>query len=247
MNPFLKMVCFSSLFLSALFFRPYCSLASGPELSNSKDFQQERKNMVMTQIETRGVKDPRVLAAMRNVKRHLFVPADMIAYAYDDNALPIEHRQTISQPYIVALMTELAQIKPTDKVLEIGTGSGYQTAILAELAQNVYSIEIIKELTQQAKEKLISLGYTNIDIKHGDGYQGWPQEAPFDAVIVTAAPDEIPQELIKELKVGGRMVIPLGDIFQDLYVITKNADGTITKQNVIPVRFVPMVHGKGKE
>lgn len=200
--------------------------------------------MVVTQIEARGVRDTRVLEAMKKVKRHLFVPDRMRRRAYNDNALPIEEDQTISQPYIVGLMTELAGIEPEDEVLEIGTGSGYQAAILAELAEKVYSIEIIKVLADQATARLQDLGYKNIKIRHGDGYLGWPEAAPFDAILVTAAAPEIPQELVKQLKTGGRMVIPLGDFFQELYLITKNEDGSITKEHIIPVRFVPMVKQK---
>lgn len=197
--------------------------------------------MVETQIIARGIKDPRVLSALRKVKRHLFLPEGMKLYAYQDSALPIEERQTISQPYIVALMTELARLTPEARVLEIGTGSGYQVAVLAELCKEVYSIELIKPLADKAKERLNGLGYKNIEIRHGDGYQGWPEAAPFDAILVTAAAPDVPEELIKELKTGGRLVIPLGDFFQELYVITKNEDGSVKKENMIPVRFVPMV------
>jgi protein-L-isoaspartate(D-aspartate) O-methyltransferase len=205
------------------------------------DTEALRRTMVKTQIEARGVKDPRVLAAMTKVKRHLFSPAGMEAVAYEDGALPIEKNQTISQPYIVGLMTELARIRPQDKILEIGTGSGYQTAILAELSSSVYSTEIIKELEQQAQERLLRLGYKNIHVKNADGYKGWPEAAPFDAIIVTAAAPEVPEELIHQLKAGGRMVIPLGNAVQELYVITKDARGGIKKELIIPVRFVPMV------
>ncbi len=218
---------------------------SGP-LSEEQKYQQERKQMVDTQIQARGVKDPGVLRAMLKVPRHLYVPQRLKTHAYEDNALPIENNQTISQPYIVALMTELAQLKPDDKVLEIGTGSGYQAAVLAEIVKDVYTIEIIGELAEQAKKRLDSLGYKNIHIRHGNGYLGWPEHAPFDAIIVTAAPKDIPQELVRQLKTGGRMVIPLGSLYQDLYVITKREDGTIEKRHVIPVRFVPMVGNNEK-
>lgn len=215
--------------------------------AGERDFDQQRNAMVTEQIVARGVKDQKVLAAMLKVKRHLFVPENMERHAYEDSALPTEKNQTISQPYIVALMTELADIRPEDKILEIGTGTGYQTAILAELARKVYSIDLIKELAEGAKKRLDQLGYKNIWIKDGDGYQGWPKESPFDAIIVTAAAQEIPEELVKELKPNGKMVIPLGDFFQDLVVITKNPDGTINKKNIIPVRFVPMIKNKQKE
>jgi protein-L-isoaspartate(D-aspartate) O-methyltransferase len=210
-------------------------------------YTDSRKVMVESHIQARGVKDPKVLAAMLKVKRHLFVPENMRPHAYDDNPLPIGHNQTISQPYIVALMTELAEIKPTDKVLEIGTGSGYQTAILAELSRNVYTIEIIEGLAKDSEKRLKEQGYKNIEVRCGDGYQGWPEQAPFDAILVTAAAPLIPEELIKQLKPGARLVIPLGDMFQELYIITKDKDGNIRKEQNIPVRFVPMVEGKKKK
>ncbi len=204
-------------------------------------YEQQRKNMVASQVEARGIKDKEVLQALLKVKRHLFVPADIRSHAYEDNALPIDKNQTISQPYIVALMTELAGIKPDDKVLEIGTGSGYQTAILAELTKNVFSMEIIEALAHDAKTRLAHLGYRNIAIRSGNGTAGWPEEAPFDVIIVTAAAKNIPGELVRELKPGGRMVIPIGSITQELFVITKNKDGTLNQQEIIPVRFVPIV------
>ncbi len=222
----------------------FSGLAACQPLSYIYDDGQERRDMVDNQLRARGIKDERVLGAMLKVKRHLFVPENAKSYAYIDAALPIDNKQTISQPYIVALMTELAQIKPDDRVLEIGTGSGYQAAILAELADEVYSIEIIEELAHQATDRLAGLGYKNIRIKHGDGYKGWPEASPFDVILVTAAAKDIPEELLEELKPGGRMVIPLGDILQELYRITKNPDGSINKEHIIPVRFVPMVRGK---
>jgi protein-L-isoaspartate(D-aspartate) O-methyltransferase len=215
--------------------------------SDDQDYEDKRKKMVVNQIQARGITDDRVLNALLKVKRHLFVPERIKLYAYEDNALPIDNNQTISQPYIVALMTDLAKINPQDKVLEIGTGSGYQAAILAELAKEVYSIEIIKELADEARAMLSTLGYKNIEIRHGDGYLGWREAAPFDAIIVTAAAKKVPLELVRQLKPGGRMVIPLGDFFQDLYVVTKKEDGSIMQQHIIPVRFVPMVHGAKKE
>jgi len=214
-----------------------------PEDPENK-FEIERRGMVTNQIRGRNVSDEKVLQAMLKVKRHLFLPENVKRHAYEDSALPIEKNQTISQPYIVALMTELADLKPEYKILEIGTGSGYQAVILAQLVKKVYTIEIIPELAEQAKERLKELGYENIEILAGDGYKGYPQEAPFDAIIVTAAAPEIPQELIKQLKTGGRMVIPLGDIFQELYCVTKKEDGAFEQKNIIPVRFVPMVKAK---
>ncbi|MFH0940778.1 MAG: protein-L-isoaspartate(D-aspartate) O-methyltransferase [Candidatus Omnitrophota bacterium] len=230
----------ASFLLMCGLFNPNPSFPEDPE----NEFEKERRDMVTDQIRGRGVSDEKVLQAMLKVKRHLFLPEGAKRHAYEDSALPIEKNQTISQPYIVALMTELADLKPEYKVLEIGTGSGYQAAVLAELVSKVYTIEIIPELAQQAKERLKKLGYKNIEIMAGDGYKGWPQEAPFDAIIVTAAAQEIPLELVKQLKTGSRMVIPLGDIFQELYCITKQEDGTFEQRNIIPVRFVPMVKGR---
>ena len=200
--------------------------------------------MVDKQIKSRGVKDKAVLEAMRRVPRHLFVPPDMVDSAYDDNPLPIGHGQTISQPYIVALMTELLRLKSDSKVLEIGTGSGYQTAILAELAATVYTIEIVKPLVNPAQELLKSLGYQNIFFRYGDGHEGWLEEAPFDAIIVTAAPKHVPEPLVQQLAMGGRMAIPVGDYYQDLALLTKTEHG-VQKKDVTGVRFVPMT-GKAK-
>lgn len=199
--------------------------------------------MVERQIESRGVKDPRVLAAMRATPRHLFVPPELRSQAYGDHPLPIGHGQTISQPYIVAAMTELLDIRPESKVLEIGTGSGYQTAVAARLASHVYSIEIVPELARAASALLAKLGIRNVTVREGDGYQGWPEHAPFDRIIVTAAPPEIPAKLIEQLKAGGKMVIPVGKspLDQELLVVDKLPDGKIRQRSVFPVRFVPMV------
>lgn len=205
-------------------------------------YARKRAQMVDEQIKRRGVSDEKVLTAMRSVKRHLFVSAVRRYAAYGDYPLAIGYRQTISQPYIVAYMTEAALLSPGDKVLEIGTGSGYQAAILAEIVEKVYTIEIMQPLAEEAQKRLKDLGYTNIFIRHGDGYKGWPEEAPFDAIVVTAAPTAIPEELVGQLKVGGRMVIPVGSFYQELYRITKTEDG-VKKENLLPVRFVPMVHG----
>jgi protein-L-isoaspartate(D-aspartate) O-methyltransferase len=199
-----------------------------------------RARMVETQIVARGVRDPRVLAAMRKVPRHLFVDAAQRAEAYEDHPLPIPGNQTISQPYIVALMTELLELKPTSRVLEIGTGSGYQSAVLAELAKEVYTIEIVPELASLAAKRLTELAYGNVRTREGDGYRGWPEEAPFDAVIVTAAPERIPQPLLDQLAPGGVMVIPVGGFFQELKVFRKSVDGRVTERDILPVRFVPM-------
>jgi len=201
----------------------------------------ERKRMVDTQIAARGVTDGRVLDALNRVPRHAFVPDYLSREAYTDRPLPIGHDQTISQPYIVALMTEAARIQPQDKILEIGTGSGYQAAVLSLLARAVFSIEIIAQLAEGAAARLKKMGYDNVTVKCGDGYKGWPEEAPFDAIVVTAAPPSLPKELIRQLKPGGRLVVPVGTLFQDLVLLTKETDGTTHQECLIPVRFVPMV------
>ncbi|MDD5299727.1 MAG: protein-L-isoaspartate(D-aspartate) O-methyltransferase [Gallionella sp.] len=188
---------------------------------------------------------PEVVAAMGKVERHRFVPATLAAVAYLNRPIPIGHGQTISQPFIVALMTELMKIKKGDRVLEIGTGSGYQAAVLAEIAGSVYTIEIIEPLGQEAGERLKSLGYRNVETRVGDGYYGWPQAAPFDAIMVTAAASHVPPPLLKQLKPGGRMVIPLGTQFmtQYLMLVEKQQDGTLTTRQILPVRFVPLTGG----
>lgn len=206
------------------------------------DYAQARKRMVEEQLAAPGrdISDSRVLKAMATVPRHEFVPAAVRDRAYGDHPLPIGYGQTISQPYVVAFMTEKLAPKPTDRVLEIGTGSGYQAAVLAGLVAEVYSIEIVEELAKQAEADLKRLGYTNVKVRHGDGYLGWPEAAPFDAIIVTAAPDHVPKPLVDQLKEGGRLVIPVGESgFQTLYLMTKR--GTqLERQAVLPVRFVPM-------
>lgn len=203
----------------------------------------ERQMMVDLQIAARGVTDPRVLAAMRKVERHLFVPARLRSVAYADEPLPIGNGQTISQPYIVAYMTEALRVRPEDRVLEIGTGSGYQTAILAELAKFVYTIDIVKELADTARERLSSLGYKNIEVAWGDGYKGWPEKAPFDAIMITAAPPELPYEAAGQLAELGRMIVPVGSFFQELQLLKKTVSGFNVKP-LLPVRFVPMVRRK---
>jgi len=213
------------------------------ELDPKGDFRTMREKMVERQIKARGVKDARVLSSMLKVERHLFVPKELQTSAYADQPLPIGEGQTISQPYIVALMTELLELKGEEKVLEIGTGSGYQAAILAELAKEVYTIEIIETLATSAKKALLQLGYQNITAKAGDGYLGWPEVAPFDAIIVTAAPDHIPKPLLEQLKEGGRMVVPVGTYSQVLKRIIKRS-GRIETSDIIPVVFVPMT-GEG--
>jgi protein-L-isoaspartate(D-aspartate) O-methyltransferase len=198
--------------------------------------------MVDEQLKTRGIKSVSVLNAMQNVPRHLFVPEHLHSHAYDDSPLPIGQRQTISQPYIVAFMTEQLEPIPGMKILEIGTGSGYQTAVLAYLGCEVYTIELLEELAAEAKKTFSALDLNNIKARHGNGYEGWAEEAPFDAIIVTAAPDVIPEKLIEQLKECGKMIIPVGTVYsaQELKIILKK-DGKIIEKDLLPVRFVPMV------
>ena len=196
--------------------------------------------MVQQQLMTRGITDARVLAAMAKVPREEFVPPESRAASYEDGPLPIGHGQTISQPYIVAFMTEQLRPKPSDRVLEVGTGSGYQAAILAGLVKDVYTIEIIDALAKDAEATLQRLGYKNVHVRVGDGYRGWPEHAPFDAITVTCAPDHVPQPLIDQLKEGGRMIIPVGGFGnQELYLLEKK-NGQLQRRSVLPVRFVPM-------
>jgi protein-L-isoaspartate(D-aspartate) O-methyltransferase len=208
----------------------------------SKQWSDKANSMVKYQIEKRGITNTDVLQVMRNTPRHLFVPPALSIMAYDDYPLPIGEEQTISQPYIVALMTDLLDLKGNEKILEIGTGSGYQAAVLSQLVDSVYTIEIVESLANTAKKRLDNLNYKNVVVKHGDGYKGWPSLAPFDAIIVTAAPEKVPQTLIDQLKIGGCIVIPVGDKLQELQLITKSSSNKIKRKTVIPVRFVPMVH-----
>ena len=210
---------------------------------NDPNFDRLRKLMIKNQLQSRGIRDDAVLKVMRSVERHNFVPENYRDRAYSDGPLPIGHGQTISQPYIVAFMTEQLQVSSQHKVLEIGTGSGYQAAILGELAKHVFTIEIIPELAEGAKNILNHLSYKNITVRAGDGYKGWPEEAPFERIMVTAAPTEIPQTLIDQLAPGGRLILPVGAQFlvQYLWVIEKDDQGTVTKEKILPVRFVPMV------
>jgi protein-L-isoaspartate(D-aspartate) O-methyltransferase len=203
------------------------------------ELAEERERMVQEQIESRGVEDPRVLAVLRAVARHEFVPDPQRAHAYEDRPLAIGEGQTISQPYIVAVMTELLELEGDEKVLEIGTGSGYQAAVLGRLAREVYTIEIVSELAGRAEANLRRLGYANVHVREGDGYRGWPEQAPFDAILVTAAPERVPQPLVDQLAVGGRLVAPVGDVFQDLVLVTRDAEG-VRQKRLIGVRFVPM-------
>jgi protein-L-isoaspartate(D-aspartate) O-methyltransferase len=204
-------------------------------------YREERLRMVREQIEARGIRDPRVLDAMRRVPRHLFVPEALRPQAYEDHPLPIGHGQTISQPYIVAWMTEALQAGPGRRVLEVGTGSGYQAAVLAEIGVDVYTIEIVAPLAASAARVLAALGYQRLHARVGDGYAGWPEHAPFDAIVVTAAPDHVPAPLVDQLAVGGRLVIPVGGRgVQQMTVITRRTDG-ITREELMPVLFVPLV------
>jgi len=201
-----------------------------------------RDRMVREQIESRGITNAAVLAAMHQVPRHEFVPERWIDAAYEDHPLPIGYGQTISQPYIVALMTELLEPTRGAKILEVGTGSGYQTAILAEVGAEVYSIEIVEPLAHEAADRLRRLGYGRVRLKRGDGYLGWPEHAPFDAIIVTAGADHIPPPLVDQLKPGGRLVIPVGEAHEEqlLTVVQKSVDGSVTTRNIAPVLFVPL-------
>ncbi len=210
-------------------------------------FVKQREAMIRTQIESRGINDPATLQAMRKVERHRFVPSKYQNQAYEDRPLPIGEDQTISQPYIVALMTQVLDLKENEKVLEIGTGSGYQAAVLAEICNYVYTIEIVETLGQRAQKLLADLEYTNINVKIGDGYKGWEEHSPFDAIIVTCAPTHIPEPLKKQLAEGGKMVIPVGKTFaQELVLLTKQ-NGEIIRKAIIPVRFVPMLGENGKK
>ena len=200
----------------------------------------EREAMVETQIVERGVRDARVLAAVRAVPRHEFVPAELQGNAYEDRPLPIGFEQTISQPYIVAFMTEQLALQPTQRVLEIGTGSGYQAAVLAKLVAEVFTVEIVEPLANRATADLARLGFKNVQVRAGDGYQGWPDAAPFDAIIVTCAPDHVPEPLVRQLKDGGRMVIPVGEFGAQQLCVLEKRGGKIEQRAVLPVRFVPM-------
>lgn len=202
-------------------------------------FTSQRHLMVKSQIKSRGVTDKNVLQAMKKVRRHKFVPKELEDEAYIDDPLPIGEDQTISQPYIVAYMTEQLQLNKTDKVLEIGTGSGYQAAILAEIVDSVFTIEIVDVLAKKAERALKEEGYKNVFVRSGDGYKGWPSESPFDGIIITAAPTKIPQPLVDQLRIGGRMILPLGNQFQELILLTKTEKG-LQRTTLLPVRFVPM-------
>jgi protein-L-isoaspartate(D-aspartate) O-methyltransferase len=215
------------------------SLAVPAAAQRGDAFAEPRRRMVEDQIARRGISAPTVLRAMNEVPRHLFVPEALRDLAYDDRALPIGNEQNILQPYLVALMADLLELDGTERVLEIGTGTGYQAAVLSRIAGEVYTVEIVDDLADRARGTLLALGYGNVRVRAGDGYKGWPEVAPFDAILVTAAPERVPQPLLDQLKLGGRMVIPVGSFFQDLTVITRTADG-FEKRKSIPVRLEPM-------
>jgi len=224
--------------LAALVFSAFPACAGQPA---EEEYSALRDRMVDWQLKGPGrdIRNERVLEAMRTVPRHLLVPENVRSRAYGDHPLPIGYDQTISQPYIVAFMTEQLDPQPADRILEIGTGSGYQAAVLAELIDQVYTIEIVEPLAERARKDLQDLGYKNIHVRAGDGYLGWPEEAPFDAIIVTCAPENVPQPLVDQLKEGGRMIIPVGGVRQELHLLTKK-DGEVQAESVLPVRFVPM-------
>jgi protein-L-isoaspartate(D-aspartate) O-methyltransferase len=201
--------------------------------------EEQRRQMVERQLRARGIRDEAVLRAMERVPRHLFVPEERRGAAYEDHPVPIGHGQTISQPYIVAFMTEALEMAKDHRVLEIGTGSGYQAAVLAELAREVYTIEIVPELAHTARATIVGLGYENVHVLAGDGYRGWPEHAPFDRIMVTAAPDHVPHALVEQLATPGRMIVPVGTFTQELVIVTKTTEG-VTEERTLPVRFVPM-------
>ncbi len=234
--------------LSLSILAPGCQPDHGGDSQPSAEsaLARERDRMVQWQLAGRDIRDARVLAAMAKVPRHEFVPESLRDQAYDDRPLPIGHDQTISQPYIVAFMTERLRPDKADRVLEIGTGSGYQAAVLAELVAEVYSIEIVDPLARQARATLERLGYRNIHLKSGDGYQGWKEHAPFDAIIVTCAPDHVPQPLVDQLKEGGRMIVPVGESYNQELVLLEKRAGELQRHAVLPVRFVPMT-GQARE
>ncbi len=227
----------SMLFIVGLLFLSGCK--GHPQ--DSDIYKARRDQMVKQQIEARGIVDIRVLNALRRVERHLFVPSEFATRAYNDSPLPIGYNQTISQPYIVAYMTEALNLESTDRVLEVGTGSGYQAAVLAEICDTVYTIEIVPELAERARNLLKVLNYDNIRIRTGDGYQGWPEYSPFDAIIVTCSPTHVPEPLVDQLVEGGKMIIPVGEQYNQSLVLLEKRGGRLNRRNVLPVRFVPMV------
>ncbi len=245
--PAILAACAAVVFLASMIFMP--DLAGGWFFSKKptpRDFDALREAMVNDQIAARGIRDEGVLQAMRRIPRHLFVPEDLMSSAYEDRPLPIGRGQTISQPYIVAYMTELLQPRGSGTVLEVGTGSGYQAAVLSPLYQKVYTIEIVPELAESAKARLRDLGFSNVEVRAGDGYAGWPEKAPFDAIMVTAAAGHIPPPLVSQLKAGGRMVIPVGSpsMIQHIMMVEKDQKGNVSTKTLLPVRFVPLTGGQ---
>ncbi len=240
----LKVKTIARAFVAAFALAALIGSASAAEdfAAERRQMVEEIKDMAASNAQETGIEalDPRVLKAMGEVPRHEFVPPGQVSVAYKNRPLPIAQGQTITQPFVVALMTDLLQLKPGDKVLEVGTGSGYQAAVLSKLAGQVYTIEILPELGKTARKVLERLGYDNVTTKIGDGYKGWKEHAPFDAIIVTAAPDHIPPALIEQLKPNGRMVIPVGGFTQDLMVVTKQPDGRTINRTIVPVHFVPL-------
>jgi protein-L-isoaspartate(D-aspartate) O-methyltransferase len=235
---------------SCLYYRfvvfPVLFILNFPAMEAQADFPEMRADMVENQIRRRGVSDPAVLAAMLKVGRHRFVPHDQMHLAYNDTPLPIGYGQTISQPYIVAYMTEILELEPTSRILEIGTGSGYQAAILAEICDSVFTIEVVPQLGDRADDILKSLGYRNVVVSIGDGYKGWPAKAPFDAILVTCAPSHVPKALREQLAEGGKMIIPVGEKYVQELVLLEKKNGKLRQKAVLPVLFVPMVDDGGK-
>ena len=235
----MRAACLLGFLFALLGWQYFVSAQKSANEQGTDEFRKVREQMVDGQIRSRGIKDGDVIRAMLKVPRHKFVPQNLEKHAYKDSPLPIGLSQTISQPYIVAYMTDAADISNNDRVLEIGTGSGYQAAVLGEIAKEVYTIEIVPELAERSTKVLRELGYKNVLVKFGNGYLGWPEHAPFDAIIVTAAPDEIPQALVDQLAIGGKMVVPVGTTSQEMVIITKSKKG-ISKKKTMPVHFVPM-------
>ncbi len=221
-----------------------CGAGGAESQRRARDWEAERRRMVDAQLRARDIRSEGVLDAMLTVPRHLFVPEAQRAEAYNDSPLPIGHDQTISQPYIVAFMTQALDVGPGHRVLEVGTGSGYQAAVLGALAKDVYTIEIVPPLAERARETLSGLGYNNVQVRTGNGYLGWPEHAPYDRIMVTAAPEEVPPALLQQLRIGGLMAIPVGTVTQELRILRRTATGTETL-TTLPVRFVPMTNKPG--
>ena len=242
----MKVICNIIYFFSILVLVFACTGGGGTAEIEQMNFAERRERMVRDQIAARGIEDKNVLKALREVERHKFVPERYQDEAYNDYPLPIGEGQTISQPYTVALMTEILELDPNDRVLEIGTGSGYQAAVLGEICRQVYTIEIVEQLGNRARKVLSELGYNNVKVNIGDGYQGWKAHSPFDAIIVTCAPTRIPKPLQEQLAEGGRMVIPVGGSFSQELVLLIKKKGKITQKDIVPVRFVPMMNKNGE-